>query len=156
MKLLQLGLVVLILVSGCGKLKEAESGTFKITGDTKHIMVLALEPASDVIWDSAGSIITAEGTEDLAPTTEEEWLAAKHSAAVIVESGNLLLLPGRFRDNRDWQEISHGLTDVGQRLITAIDAKDSDAMFDLGGQLYNVCVSCHQLYMTPEQKGNLP
>ncbi|MBT70581.1 MAG: hypothetical protein CMQ15_00840 [Gammaproteobacteria bacterium] len=156
MKLLQLGLVILILVPGCSRQQETESGVFKITGDTKHVMMLVLEPASDVIWDSSGSIITAQGVEDLAPTTEEEWLAVKHSAAVIVESGNLLLLPGRFKDNKDWQEISYGLIDVGQRLITAIDAKDSQAMFDLGGRLYNVCVSCHQLYLTPEQKRTLP
>ena len=156
MKFLQPGLIILILVSGCGMQPEISSATFKNTGDTQHLMMLVLEPASDVIWDSTGSIITAEGVEDLTPTTEEEWLTVKHSAAVVVESGNLLLLPGRFRDDKDWQEISYGLIDVGQRLITAIDAKDSDAMFELGGQLYNVCVSCHQLYVTPEQKTDLP
>jgi hypothetical protein len=156
MRFFQPGLIILILVSGCGGQPETSSATFKNTGDTKHLMMLVLEPASDVIWDSAGSITTAQGVEDLTPTTEEEWLAVKHSAAVIVESGNLLLLPGRFRDNKDWQEVSYGLIDVGQRLITAVDAKDSDAIFDLGGQLYNVCVSCHQLYLIPEQKENLP
>jgi hypothetical protein len=147
-------LIILMLVSSCGTQQETPSATFKITGDTKHLMMLVVEPASDVVWDSSGSITTAQGVEDLTPTTEEEWLKVKHSAAVIVESGNLLLLPGRFRDNKDWQEISYGLIDVGQRLITAIDARDSEAMFDLGGQLYSVCVSCHQLYMTAEQKKN--
>ena len=36
-----------------------------------------------------------------APETDEEWTAIRDSAAIIAESGNLLLMPGRARDQGD-------------------------------------------------------
>ncbi|GIT39504.1 MAG: hypothetical protein Ct9H300mP8_07000 [Gammaproteobacteria bacterium] len=109
-------------------------------------MHYVLEPAADTIWDSAGTIATLEGVEDLAPTTEEGWFRVQHAAAVVSESGNLLLMPGRTMDGDDWREISHGLVSTGESLMTAAEQQDADAVFDLGGQLYNVCVACHQRY----------
>ena len=50
----------------------------------------------------------------------------------------------------DWLEISAGLTATAELLIDAAERKDSEAIFNLGGTLYNVCVSCHQLYVVPE------
>ena len=83
-----------------------EEVPYRPTGDVKHTMNLVLDPAADVIWGSAGFIMTEAGTQDLAPTTEEGWLALQHSAMVVAESGNLLMMPGRSKDNGDWQEIS--------------------------------------------------
>ncbi|HJN52925.1 MAG: hypothetical protein QGI68_01460 [Pseudomonadales bacterium] len=115
-------------------------------------MQWVLDPAADHIWDSAGSVITAEGVEELAPTTDEGWLAVQHSAVVVAETGNLLLMPSRARDDQDWQEIALGLIDVGMRAAKAAEAKDADALFEVGGQLYRVCVSCHTQYMQGDEK----
>ena len=41
--------------------------------DTQQIMSLVLEPASDILWDSAGWVMDAAGYEDLYPTTDEGW-----------------------------------------------------------------------------------
>ena len=48
-------------------------------------MLWILDPAADVIWDSAGAIITAEGETDLSPTTDEGWEHVRNSAAVLTE-----------------------------------------------------------------------
>ncbi|MEJ6704520.1 MAG: hypothetical protein ACKVKL_02780 [Pseudomonadales bacterium] len=117
-------------------------------------MNLVLDPAADVIWGSSGFILTEAGTEDLAPTTEAGWLAVQHSAMVVAESGNLLMMPGRSKDNGDWQEISLALVDVGIRTSAAAEEKDADKLFDLGGELYRVCLSCHQLYIQGDEKTN--
>lgn len=109
-------------------------------------MRIVLDPAADVIWGSAGQVITADGVEDLAPTTDEGWLQVAHAAAVAAESGNLLMLPGRARDEGEWMEISRGLVRAGHRARIAAEAQDADALFAAGGLLYNVCVSCHQQY----------
>lgn len=139
-------LIVLGLI-GCTQPEEIKPVPYKLTGDVKHIMQWVLDPAADLIWDSAGSIITAEGTEELAPTTEEGWLAVQHSAVVVAETANLLIMPGRARDDQDWQEISLAMVDVGMRARAAAEAKDSDALFEAGGELYRVCVSCHSRYI---------
>ena len=140
-----LGVALAAFVAGCGQ-DAPPPPAFEAVHDMKDTMNLVLEPAADVIWDSAGQVITAEGVEDLAPTTEEEWLQVVHAAAVLAESGNLLMMPSRALDREDWVEISRGLTAAGQRAKAAALAEDADALFAAGGLLYNVCVSCHQQY----------
>ena len=109
-------------------------------------MAVVLEPAADKVWDSAGFIITERGVKDLAPTTDEGWENVRHGAAVVAETGNLLMMPGRAMPGDDWMEISAGLVQAGQRAMVAAEARDADALFEVGGEIYNVCVSCHQLY----------
>ncbi|MDA0791073.1 MAG: hypothetical protein O2780_16635 [Proteobacteria bacterium] len=148
-------LIAGILLAGCSEPNPPPP--YQSLGDIKHFMDHLLEPAADKLWDSAGSIITAEGEQDLAPQTDEEWLAVRHSANVVAEAGNLLMMPGYSRDEADWIEISSGLTTVGQRVIAAAEAKDAVALFDTGAELYNVCVSCHQLYMAKDgEAGSAP
>ena len=139
-------LLVPLMLVGCEGQAPPATTPFKAVHDVAETMVLVLDPAADVIWGSAGAIITAEGTEDLAPTTDEGWLAVAHSAAVVAETGNLLMMPNRAQDDADWVEIARGLVDAGIRAKQAAEAHDADALFVAGGNLYNVCVSCHQLY----------
>lgn len=122
-------------------------------GDMHDTMTWVLDPAADVIWGSAGWIITAEGTEDLTPTTEEDWDRVRHSAAVLAESGNLMLLPhlAPETDGAAWVEFSRGMTRVAQEALAAVDARDSAALFETGGHLYNVCLACHQVYARGEE-----
>ena len=108
-----------------------------------------LDPAADLIWDSAGFIITAEGEQDLQPTTEEGWQEVVRNAAVLAEAGNLLMLPGRNAGD-DWLEYSRGLTDAAILALRAAEAKDSDALFDAGGRIYQVCLACHGQYLIGE------
>lgn len=145
---------LMLTMMGCGQ-APPPLPPFQSVHDVKETMVLVLDPAADVVWDSAGSIVTFEGTEDLAPTTDEGWLRVAHSAAVVAESGNLLMIPGRARDDADWMEISRGLIDAGVRAEQAAEAHDAEALFAAGGRLYNVCVSCHQQYWV-DQPAALP
>lgn len=138
------------LLAGCSG--SDPQPRYQPVGDVKHFMNYLLDPATDTIWGAAGTIVTFEGEQDLTPQTDEEWLAVLHSANVVAEAGNLLKMPGYSREGADWAEISTGLTTVGLRVIAAAEAKDGDALFETGGQLYNVCVACHQLYITEEDE----
>ena len=131
--------------------EQADAGPFKLSGDVKHIMQWVLDPAADGIWDSAGSIITAAGTKELAPTTDEGWLAVEHNAAVVAASGNLLLMPGRSVDDEGWRNISQGLVDAGLLAQAAAKKQDSDALFDAGGQIYRICNACHSVYVQGDE-----
>lgn len=81
------------------QVEQTGSDAFKLSGDVKHIMKWVLDPAAFGVWGSAGSIITAAGTRELAPTTDDGWKAVEHSAAVVAASGNLLMMPGRAVDD---------------------------------------------------------
>ena len=116
----------------------------------KDLMDWVLDPAADVIWGAAGTIVTEEGEQSLAPTTDEGWNAIRNAAAVVVESGNLLMMPGRARDQGDWQKHAAQLIDTGSRLLRAAQAKDTDGVFNGGGDLYVICTECHQKYLPQE------
>ena len=125
----------------------------QVVGDLHDTMTWVLDPAADVIWGSAGWVLTAEGTQDLTPTTEEGWEQVRHSAAVLAESGNLMLMPhlAPETDAEAWIEFSRGMTRVAQEALAAVDARDSAALFETGGHLYNVCLACHQVYARGEE-----
>ena len=145
-------LAVAILLSSCTR-EAGDELPVQAVGDLHDTMTWVLDPAADVIWGSAGWVLTAEGTQDLTPTTEEGWDRVRHSAAVLAESGNLLLMPHLVpeADGEAWVEFSRGMTRVAQEALAAVDAKDSDALFETGGHLYNVCLACHQVYARGEE-----
>jgi len=133
---------------GCSEPGTRSIAEYETSLDVEQLMHYVVEPAADIVWDSAGTIATLEGIEDLAPTTDEGWFRVQHAAAVITESGNLLLMPSRAEDGADWREISLGLVSTGTALMNAAKEQNAESIFDLGGQLYNVCVACHQRYWT--------
>lgn len=136
-----------LLATGCGQPPETEPPVQPV-GDMRETMVWVLDPAADALWGATGFVITADGEEDLTPTTEEGWAAVRHGAAVLAESGNLLLMPHLMPegDAAPWIEFSHGMTRIALQAMEAADDKDSEALFEIGGHLYNVCVACHQVY----------
>jgi hypothetical protein len=154
---------ILFLLAACSpseqeqpETQEIEPIPFTPAGDVMYTMQWVLDPAADHIWDSAGTIITAAGSRELAPTTDEGWLAVQHSAAVVAETGNLLMMPGRARDDGDWRDISLGLVAAGLSAQAAAEAHDSDALFDAGGQIYRVCTSCHSAYIHDVESAETP
>lgn len=155
-------LVLLIGVAGCGAEVDAPdgatstggagqaAGSFRPVLDDHQLMSWVLDPATDVVWGAAGSVITADGEQKLAPVDDEGWVTVRNAAAMVTEAGNLLMLPGRSR-GEDWNELARGLVTIGQRAIAAAQAHDDEALFEAGGQLYNVCVACHQVYMLDQE-----
>ncbi|MEZ0122631.1 MAG: hypothetical protein AB9Q22_13800 [Candidatus Reddybacter sp.] len=158
-----LALSLLLTLAACSpseqatqQVEQAESNAFKLSGDVKHIMQWVLDPAAFGVWGSAGSIITAAGTRELAPTTDDGWQAVEHSAAVVAASGNLLMMPGRAVDNEGWKNIAQGLVDAGLLAQAAAKNQDSDALFDAGAQIYRVCKACHSVYIRGDKAADSP
>lgn len=134
------------------------------------------DPAADALWASVGVTITTAGEEDHQPRTEDEWKAVRQSALILVESTNLLVMEGRpialpnvqvpagEADPRVLQQrldsnravfngLARALRDVGLRTLAAIDAKDSNQLFELGGELDQACEACHQVFWYPADLG---
>jgi hypothetical protein len=145
-------LILLLSLAGCSQPEQTEAAAFAPTGTVLEFMNWHLEPAADVLWDSAGYIVTEEGEVDLQPTTEEGWDNVRNAATVVAESGNLLMIPGYAVDS-DWMEYSQGLITAGIKAREAAQAKDADALFQAGAQLYSVCLACHNRYIVQTQEG---
>jgi hypothetical protein len=148
------GLAVSLLLAACAPdpATEQPAAPFNPVLDDHQLMNWVMDPMADVIWGSAGSVITVDGEQDLAPVDDAGWAEVRNAAATITESGNLLMLPGRSQGD-DWNEFSAGIVTIGERAMAAAEAQDADALFEIGGQLYNVCVACHQIYMLEEEDG---
>ena len=142
-------LIWLFLIAICASCAEQEAQQVlpKATGSTYQMMTSYLEPAADQIWGSAGLIITEDGEVDLRPTTEEGWLNVINAATVVAEGGNLLLINGYSVNEADWAAYSKGLTLAALKARLAAESQDADALFDAGGEIYNVCRACHNRYI---------
>ena len=126
--------------------------TFNLANEDEHsdmhdFMAHLLTPASEAIWESSGYVITEEGELSLEPANEEEWERVLYGAKVITESASLLSIPSRSKNRNEWIVFAGLLEGVGQKAFEAAEKKDVEALFEVGAELYQVCVACHQVYM---------
>jgi hypothetical protein len=119
---------------------------FQPVADVKQLMATVVDPAADVYWEAVGTIIDDKGITELAPQTPEEWDAVRNAAVIVAEAGNLLMMASRAKDGGEWMTESRALVDVGRKAIRAAESHDRAAVFDAGGEVYEVCTSCHVKY----------
>ena len=138
----------LVLLSGCSPPPPAPPAgaaapPLATALNLKQLMEWVIDPTVDVIWDSVKSISTQAGTKEISPQTDEQWNAVRNAAATLTEAGNLLMLPGRARDQKDWLIAARALVTTSEKALKAAEAKDKDALFAAGGDIYTVCRGCH-------------
>ncbi len=110
-------------------------------------MSAVIDTQVDVLWDAVGWVVTSEGTFEKAPANDEEWAAIRASAIALAESGNLLMIGNRPGGSAEWITQAQALIENSKRAIQAIDKKDKEALFTIGGDLYDVCTNCHRQFM---------
>ena len=71
-----------------------------------------------------------------------DWAAA----VLLGESGNVLMMPGRARDQGQWMTDARMLVDAGSAAYRAARAKDLNALTALEAPINASCVSCHKQY----------
>jgi len=137
--------LVCVLSASCSSTPPAPP-PFQPTANMKDLMLNVLDPAADGIWESVGTIMDKSGTFERFPQNDDEWAVVRMHAIQLAESGNLLLLPSRSGGSADWITQARALIDVSNRAIKTIDAKDKDALFTVGGDIYDVCTNCHKQF----------
>lgn len=146
-------LPLLLLLAGCGG-PDAPAGEQTTGNDSpmrpvanvQELMLTVVEPAAEGYWDAVGWIIDRDGTQEIRPQNEEEWEAVRNYAYAVTESANLLMMEGRAADQGTWISLSQGMMSIGERAIEAALAKDPEAVFTVGGDLYESCTACHAAY----------
>ena len=139
--------LVLLFGAACASPPPAPAlPPFQTTANMKDLMLNVLDPAADGIWESVGTIMTAEGTFEKAPSNDDEWAVVRMNAIQLAESGNLLMLPARTGGSPEWIKEAQALIEQSNRALKAIDAKDKDALFTIGGDIYDVCTNCHKQF----------
>ncbi len=139
---MRLMFLLIMAIVGCAP----EPPPFDEVADVRQLMLSVVDPAADVYWGSVATIMTMEGTEEIAPKNSAEWAAVQNAAMVIAESGNLLMTPGRVREDPKWTELSQALISSGRVALAAAKARDPEAVFEAGGEVYLVCSECHATF----------
>ena len=142
MKLKFVGLFFTALLLGCSPKAPQTNSSLSL----KQVMEWVIDPNADVIWDSVKSISNAQGATEIYPRTDAQWEAVRNSAATLVEAGNLLMIEGRAKDNKQWMDFANQLSKASELVLKATQDKDKDALFDAGGNIYNACKACHDRY----------
>lgn len=113
----------------------------------RQLMRGIVVPAARMVFASVGSIVTAQGIEEIAPKTDEEWEDVATNAASLVETGNLMLMNGRAIDREGWEKQCRALIDASKLVLNAASARNSQGVFDASAAIYDSCNGCHQTYM---------
>jgi cytochrome c553 len=105
-------------------------------GTMSELMVHLIYPTSDAVF-----YITSR-----TPTNDAEWTELQAKTLILAESANLLMMPGRARDEDRWMKDAKLMLDAGWAAFKAAKAKDAAALEALSDQLYESCVTCHKNY----------
>ena len=105
-------------------------------GTMSDLMVKIIYPASDALFY----------IESRTPKTDSEWTALEGQALMVAESANLLMMPGRARDQKQWMADAKLMLDVGAEAVAAAKKKDVDAIVALSDRLMESCTTCHKNY----------
>jgi len=127
---------VSMLVQAPAAQAPAASPPTRPVGTMSELMIRILYPDSDAIF-----YITTR-----TPTNDAEWSELQSKALRLGESANLLMMPGRARDQERWMADSKLLLDAATAAFKAAKNRDVDALAALNDSLYASCVTCHQHY----------
>jgi hypothetical protein len=105
-------------------------------GTMSDLMVKIIYPASDALFY----------IESRTPKTDSEWTALEGQALMVAESANLLMMPGRARDQKQWMADARLMLDVGADAVAAAKKKDVEAIVALSDRLMESCTTCHKNY----------
>jgi hypothetical protein len=139
-----LALAATLAVSGCG---GPAAPPFKPIADVKLLMQSVVETNADIVWNAVKTIETRDGTQEIRPRTDADWIAVRNAAVGVAESGNLMMMVPRAKDGGEWMRRAQGMIEAGEQAMKAADAKNADTLFAVGGTLYESCSACHRKYL---------
>jgi hypothetical protein len=149
----------------------------------KDLMENVVDTSADDVWNSVQMTVSDAGTELKEPHTDEEWAVVRRGAVTLVEAANLLMIPGRHMarahvksetpgielepeemerlvnaDRAAWNARAHALQDKALEVLAAVDARNAEKLWEVGGELDGACENCHRQYWYPDEKlpGEVP
>jgi hypothetical protein len=158
---------------------SAAATPFFVKTSIREIMDAEVDPAADALWDSVAFTSTLQGVHEDRPETPEQWQAVRRGAITLLEATNLLVMPGRRiapagialapgeldpailqrkleANPAQFAAYAQVLRGLALQTIDAVDAKDAQKLFELGGAIDTACEACHLVFWYPPQSGAAP
>ena len=145
----------------------------------KELMADMIDPLADHIFDAVWWDVTANGTVEHRPRTDEDWEKVRIGAVTIAEGIYLLKVPRPFAPPGDlnnsvgpnapelsptqikakldhdpvlWNAKIEALRNVALATLDAVKRKNVDALFQAGADLDRACEECHLEFWYPGDK----
>lgn len=140
----------------------------------KDIMDSAIDPSADYIWESFQTEADAAGIREKSPQNDEEWKEVRRRAVLLVESANLLLVPGRKvakagekaenpevelgpeeieklinKDRTQYIKLVKEFRQTAVEQLKALEDRNKEKILATGGDLDTRCENCHRVYWYP-------
>jgi hypothetical protein len=175
-----LAVVVLTIAIACSRSEPApaaDAPQYDPAATVKDLMLSLIDGAADDVWNAVTTTQTAQGTVDVVPHTDEDWLKVRHGAVRLAEGANLLMMPGRkvampheksetpgvelepeemdaliAKDRAGWNRRARALHEAAMQALTAVEAKDAQKLFEVGETIEHACEGCHSAYWYPNEK----
>jgi hypothetical protein len=170
------GAITLLLATGCSRSPpQAAAPAFSpyfVDTTVREIMDAEVDPAADALWEAVSFNSTLSGPENIRPQTPEDWQVLRRNAITLIEATNLIVMPGRRiapasvalapgelnptvlqhkldHDQAKYQGYALALRTLGLQALAAVDARNPQQLFDVGGEIDEVCESCHVEFWYP-------
>ncbi len=157
-------------------------GDLKPLVSVKELMRDMIDPASDSVFDSIGTVVTTHGSVEKIPKTDEDWERIRAGAVTMAEGVYLLKIPRPFAppgdDNNSqgpdpeelspanikaklekdpvlWNAKIEALRNVGLEVMDIVRRKDVNELWDASDNLDQACESCHLEFWYPGEKAYL-
>jgi hypothetical protein len=134
------------VIAGAREARSAAAPSATPVASVKQIMAAITGPAANTVYNAVGTVVSVDGVKETAPQNDEEWAALAATAAALVESGNLMLTPGRAIDNGDWVKMTQDMIEKGKAVIKAAEDKSTEEILSSGSDLNVTCDTCHERY----------
>jgi hypothetical protein len=112
----------------------------------KQVMNGIVQPGASAVWDSVSTIVSENGVEEKRPRTTDEWAQVSTSAAMVIESANLLMDPGRAIDTGEWAAMARAMAASAGKALEFANAQNVDGILQVGDELNRTCDNCHERY----------
>jgi hypothetical protein len=80
------------------------------------------------------------------PQNDRDWETLQMQALMLAESGNLLMMKDRAKNQGEWMKDARALVDAGLAAAKATRARDMQAVLALNEPIVNSCVTCHRKF----------
>jgi len=154
-------------------------GELKPIVSVKELMHDMIDPASDYVFDSVGTIVTKDGEVQRMPKTDDDWARLRAGAVMLAEGIYLLKIPRPFappgdennstgpepeelspaqikakleRDPVLWNAKIEALRNVGLEVMEIVKKRDARELWDAAENLDEACENCHIEFWYPGDK----
>jgi cytochrome c553 len=135
--------VALLFVSAAAVAVAASGPPFRPVATISQIMVAITLPYSDALLY----------IERNPPKGDRDWETLQMQALMLAESGNLLMMDGRAKNQGQWMKDARLLVEAGAAAVTATRAKDLQAVLALNNQIVAACITCHTQFRPRRGRG---